>query len=211
MSILLHLHCAFPISCRAKALIKAQRHTAYWKKHGRQGSSAFPTKPLLNCSPYHTPMQLHLEARSIEVGQQPRNPPAELVAMAAFNVPVESHLFQEAVKSAHLLGETGLEIWETGPPYATSSVIDTIHETRYMQQLVEVMHGCYARTLRERLQSQDMQTLQETYNSVLENWEVGIVFLDSYQGSDREMIMARIWLQWQAREAHMLYLKLVLD
>ncbi|KAF9461343.1 hypothetical protein BDZ94DRAFT_1310616 [Collybia nuda] len=84
-----------------KALIRAQWQTLYCKVHGRQGST---TRPISQCLP--------------------RN----LLAAATAPLPKTSHLFHQALRSMQLLDETGLDLWDTGPPYPTGTPSDTPHE-----------------------------------------------------------------------------------
>ncbi|KAF9457043.1 hypothetical protein BDZ94DRAFT_1326559 [Collybia nuda] len=97
-----------------KALIRAQRQTLYRKAHGRQGSSTSTSSHYL-----------------------PRN----LLAAATTPLPETSHLFRQALRSTQLLDETGLDLWDTGPPYPTGTPSDTPHELRFTGRLEEVMHG----------------------------------------------------------------------
>ncbi|KAF8224140.1 hypothetical protein L208DRAFT_1205712, partial [Tricholoma matsutake] len=73
----------------------------------------------------------------------PRLPviPEALISVALQQLPTELALFRNAAKSADLLDETGLDDWDTGPPYITGPPSDTSGEQAFTQCLIEVMHG----------------------------------------------------------------------
>lgn len=189
-----------------RATVKAQRYAAYWSKFGRQGSSTSHCRP----SP-HIPIDLCIhttlpvpETHSVKV----QNLPARLMTMAMFDLPVESTLFQDAAKSADLLDETGLEIWDTGPPYPLAAASDSIREIHHTQRLVEVMHGRYTRMEREIFKGNRI-ALHKAYDHLLEDWEVGDMFTEiRLEEGHREQVMAKLWLQWRARMAYNLYSRL---
>lgn len=161
---------------RYKELSKGYRHNAYWKAHGRQGS---------------TPSSL---------------PPA-LLKQALQALPINAPLFSEASKDADRLDETGLEVWDTGPPYATPSDVlsETEGEIKHTERLVEVMHGRYVRMAREvwaDRQSKPNYDFQLALAHAVEEWEIGRIFVEEDTNGHREHAMAKVWLQWLAREAY---------
>jgi hypothetical protein len=169
----------------AKELISAQRRAAYKKAHGRQGTSSSKIKP-------------HLAM------------PSELITEASRELPHGSPLFKDAAKSADLLDETGLDTWDSGPPYPTGPPSDSPREVAYTKRLEEVMHGRRMRMLREQqLRWSDIptKTLCETMNRGIVEWESGRVVVAEYSDGHRECAMAWIWLQWIAREVHGIHLE----
>lgn len=164
---------------------KNYRQAAYRKAHGRQGS----TPSTRGTSRIYTL-------------------PLALLAQAQMELPAEATLFQEAAKGADKLDESGLDEWDAGPPYATGMKTDTLVEMRFTLRLVEVMHGRRTRMARERwarwLEIPDFDFEQSFYNAV-QNWEEANTFVESYLDGHRERVMAGLWLQWLAREAHSLY------
>jgi hypothetical protein len=115
-----------------------------------------------------------------------------------------SHLFRQATQSTQLLDETGLELWDTGPPYPAGAPSSTPREIVHTKRLVEVMHGRRVRMqgaheVEEAGMSQ--QVLKDRSEAALEEWRVAVTFMESYNNSHCELAMARLWLQWLAWEA----------
>ncbi|GLB44087.1 hypothetical protein LshimejAT787_1600170 [Lyophyllum shimeji] len=139
-------------STHSKDLIQVQRYTAYWKKNGRQGSSK-PSQPVvIDSSPPKLATIPHLQTPGTSLrsrGSATQPPPAELVTMALLPMPEASSFFQQASRSADLLDETGLKIWDAGPPYLSGPSSDTLRELEFIRRLEEVMHGRRTRLLRE--------------------------------------------------------------
>ncbi|GLB38032.1 hypothetical protein LshimejAT787_0410830 [Lyophyllum shimeji] len=142
-------------------------------------------------------------------------PPAELVTMALLPMPEASSFFQQASRSADLLDETGLDIWDAGPPYLSGPPSDTLHELEFTRRLEEVMHGWRTRLLREcevTRASLPPSVVQEALVQAVGEWKIGSAFMDYYAGFEeghREREMARVWVQWLAREAYSLYVALI--
>lgn len=156
-----------------KALAKAQRYKAYHTAHGRQGSS--------------TPRQL----------------PRPLLIDATKPLPEDSYLFRQAMQGTQLLDETGLDVWDTGPPFPTGPPSGTPRELTHTKRLVEVMHGRRARMQREREAKEtgvSQQALKERGDAALEAWHIANTFMEHYNDGHRELTMARLWVQWLARE-----------
>lgn len=161
------------MACSGKALVKAQRYKAYHIAHGRQGSS--------------TPRQL----------------PRSLLIDAKKPLPEDSYLFRQATQSTQLLDETGLDVWDTGPPYPTGPPSGTPRELAHTKRLVEVMHGRRVRMQREREAKEagmSQQSLKERGDTALEAWHAASAFMEYYDDGHRELTMARLWVQWLARE-----------
>lgn len=144
-------------------------------------------------------------------GSTPSSLPPALLEHALLKLPINAPLFGEASKGADRLDETGLEMWDIGPPYATPDALsDTEGEIRYTERLVEVMHGRHVRMAREvwaDRQSDRNYNFQLALAHAVEEWEAGYIFVDKYMEADshRERVMANLWLQWLARDAYSLY------
>lgn len=160
------------ISFSGKALVSIQRQTAYQKHHGRQGSS-------------------HLCIL-----------PAALITEALDVVPEGSTLFQQALAGPDVLDETGLDAWDSGPPYATGPPSNSAREVEHTRRLTEVMHGRRARMLRDNPWGGDMNAWRLRVEEIVEQWRIAEVFLTSYDDGHRELVMARLWKQWLARVAY---------
>lgn len=93
------------ISTSSKVLISKQRYNAYWRMHGRQGSSQ----------------------------QNQTRLPRDLIALALQELPIYSKFFRDASNSADLLDETGMDEWDGGPPYVTGPPSDTTREVLYTE------------------------------------------------------------------------------
>jgi hypothetical protein len=164
----------------SKTLISIQRHAAYWRTHGRQGSSQ----------------------------QTCLNLPKDLVALALQELPIHSTFFRDASKSAQMLDETGLDDWDSGPPYATGPPSDTPREVQFTERLKEVVHGRRVRLQKDeevvwqRLTASDLTVL---LHAAIDEWEIGYQFLAEYEDGDRERALAEVWLQWVARRAYHLH------
>ncbi|GLB45912.1 hypothetical protein LshimejAT787_3800010, partial [Lyophyllum shimeji] len=137
-----------------------------------------------------------------------------LVAMALQEMPLDANLFQQASRSADLLDETGLEVWDAGPPYPTGPPSDSVAEKQFTRRLVEVMHGRRTRLQTDRQVEYNALTrsaLQEALVRAVSDWEIGTAFVAYYEESEeghREREMAQLWVQWLAREAHAIYCEL---
>ena len=114
--------------CSTKELLYAQQYNACWKAHGCLATSSKAN---------HTSPQLPVI-------------PEALISAALQQLPTQSALFRDAAKSADLLDETGLDDWDTGPPYVTGQPLDTSGEQAFTQHLIEVMHGCHLQMQRDR-------------------------------------------------------------
>jgi hypothetical protein len=150
----------------AKELLYIQRYNAYWKAHGRQGTSGKGG---------------HTQRRRLS--HYPHIPEA-LVSAALQPLPTDSALFKDAARSADLLDETGLDKWDTGPPYATGTPSDTPGERAFTQRLIEVMHGRRLRMQKEEEQSWcnvSYEVLIERMGVGITVWGVGRVFVAQYQ------------------------------
>ncbi|KAF8232838.1 hypothetical protein L208DRAFT_1270165, partial [Tricholoma matsutake] len=153
----------------------AQHHAAYKKAHGHQGTSS--------------KIEPHLAM------------PSELITEASQELPHYSPLFKDAAKSANLLDETGLDTWDSGPPYLTGPPSDSPHKVAFTKHLEEVMHGWCMHMLREqqlRWSNIPTKTLCEKMNRGIVEWESGRVVVAEYNDGHRECAMAWIWLQWSA-------------
>ena len=167
-------------SSRSKALISTQRYVAYWRTHGRQGSSQLAPPRL----------------------------PEELVLLALQELPIHSTFFQAASKSALLLDETGLDDWDSGPPYVTGPPSDTPLEIRFTERMREVVHGRRVRLQKEEevgWQQIPISDLTALLGAAIDEWDVGRRFLTEYTDGCREHAMAEVWLQWVARRAYDLH------
>lgn len=153
-----------------KAMLSLQRHTAYRKHHGRQGSSP-----------------IHL--------------PAALITEALQELPEGTYLFRQALGDTEALDETGLDIWDDGPPYTTGPPSDSTCEVEHTQRLIEVMHGRCMRMLRNN-PGGDEGTWQERVKEIVEEWQIGDTFMLSYHDGHRELLMAKLWKQWLARTVY---------
>ncbi|KAF8055775.1 hypothetical protein FPV67DRAFT_1456635 [Lyophyllum atratum] len=241
------------VSAHSKDLARTQRHTAYWRKNGRQGSSTRPRpqvtqspipKHLLQASegavdcpqpdlvamallpmpetsspsPASEPLRRIPEApvrgqgSSTQAGIDP--PPPDLVTTALLPMPETSTFFLQASRSADLLDETGLDMWDAGPPYVTTLLSNTPYEMQFTKRLEQVVHGRRTRLLRAREMMQEdlpLPVLQEALAQAVHEWEAGAAFISLYrefEDGHREREMARVWLQWLARECYSLYLRL---
>lgn len=180
-------------------MLTTQRFNAYWRQHGRQGTSSDQHAPLpVAPSPPYTASPLLLL------------PPA-LLAEATLPLPETSFLFREAARSADALDETGLDSWDDGPPYALGPPSNSTSEMHHTQCLEQVMHGRFTRMRREGQNRQEQlsrEQLEEELESAVRCWDEGRAFIEQYEDGHRELAMARLWRQWLARDAHFLYLKL---
>ncbi|KAF9469488.1 hypothetical protein BDZ94DRAFT_1242505 [Collybia nuda] len=107
--------------------------------------------------------------------------------------------------STQLLDETGLDMWDTGPPYPTGPPSSTPQELVHTKRLAEVMHGRWVRMQREREAAEagiSRQVLRERSEMALEAWHVATAFMELYDDGHRELTMAQLWLQWLARETY---------
>ena len=173
----------------AKELIAIQRRIAYKKAHSRQGTCTSSVATVQSSAP-DLPQALVAEALQLEL-------------------PVASTLFQDAAKSADLLDETGLDIWDLGPPYITGPPSESIGELEYTRRLQHVMHGRRLRMLREAeyaWQQVGTEVLTEMLDNAITRWEVGRCFVAQYEDGHRECAMAKLWLQWVVQEASSLHL-----
>ena len=137
--------------------------------------------------------------------------PSKLITEASRELPHYSPLFKDAAKSADLLDETGLDTWDSGPPYPTGPPSDNPRKLAFTKRLEEVMHGRRMHMLREQQQRWSdipTETLCEKMNRGIMEWESGESVIAEYNGGHRECAMARIWLQWIAREVHGIYLEI---
>ena len=113
----------------AKELIAIQHHIAYKKAYSHQGTCTFGVATVKSSAP---------------------NLSQALVAEALqLKLPIASTLFQDAAKSADILNEIGLDIWDLGPPYITGPSLESIGELEYTWCLQHVMHGQHLQMLRE--------------------------------------------------------------
>ena len=85
-----------------------------------------------------------------------------------------------------------------------------------MERLVEVMHGVCLREQHEDDEVRRQQISQTDYTAalqslcievaaMLEEWQSLTSFLEYYSAGAREMTMAQVYLQWQARRIYHLY------
>jgi hypothetical protein len=173
----------------AKELIATQCCIAYKKAHSRQGM----------CTSSVATIQL----------SAPDLPQALVAEALQLKLPVTSTLFQDAAKSADLLDETGLDIWDLEPPYITGPPSESIGELEYTRCLQHIMHGRHSRMLREAectWQQVSTEVLIEMLNDAITQWEVGKCFVAQYEDGHQEYAMAKLWLQWVAQEASSLHL-----
>lgn len=162
----------------SKALISTQRYVAYWRNHGRQGSS------------------------------QRNYLPKDLVALALQELPIHSTFFQDASKSAEMLDETGMDDWDGGPPYVTGPPSGTPREVQFTERMKEVVHGRRVRLQKDEeivWQQLTVSDLTVLLHAAIDEWEVGRLFLTGYEDGHRERAMAEVWLQWVARRAYNLH------
>jgi hypothetical protein len=107
-----------------------------------------------------------------------------------------------------MLDETGLDDWDSGPPYVTGPPSNTPHEVRFTERLKEVVHGWRVRLQKEEevvWQQHTVSDLTVLLSAAVDEWETGRQFLMEYEDGHREREMAEVWLQWVARQAYDLY------
>jgi hypothetical protein len=129
-------------------------------------------------------------------------------------LPEASALFREASESAENLDETGLEIWDTGPPYPLGPSSDSQKEKDFTERLVEVMHGRRLRIQREQCAQRPtagIEVLMEDLEHTVTEWDLGRRFMEVYDDGHRELAMARLWRQWLAREAYRINAMILLE
>ncbi|KAF9458054.1 hypothetical protein BDZ94DRAFT_1325816 [Collybia nuda] len=134
--------------------------------------------------------------------------PQLLLTQAMIPLPETSPLFCQAVRSTQLLDETGLDIWDTGPPYATGPPSNSPRELIHTKRLVEVMHGRRARMQKEHeieVALMSKEALWDRCQSAVAMWKATMVFLEEYKDGHRELTMAQLWVEWLAREAYDYY------
>jgi hypothetical protein len=140
--------------------------------------------------------------------------PTDLVIQAQLPLPESAPLFQEALRGSDGLDESDLYIWKDGPPYATNGKsTSTASEVYYTERLVEVMHGVRLREQHEEDAARRDHFMQADrtlalgcitgqVTRIVEDWTRMREFVEDYNAGFREMTMAELYLQWQARSAH---------
>lgn len=129
-----------------------------------------------------------------------------LITEATRGLP-DSYLFCQAAHRADLLDETGLDIWDSGPPYPDGPPSDSPRELMHTTRLVEVMHGRNARRLCEIGEGVG-EDVEQLLNNLLEEWRIANIFMESYEAGHREVTMASLWKEWVARQAYHYFEKL---
>jgi hypothetical protein len=128
-----------------------------------------------------------------------------LVALALQELPIHSRFFRDASNSAELLDETGLAVWDDGPPYVTGPPSDTAREVLFTERMKEVVHGRRVRLQKDEelvWQRLTISKLLGLLDAAIDEWMVGLQFLTEYEDGPREHAMAEVWLQWVARRAY---------
>jgi hypothetical protein len=146
------------MSYSGKATSSGQHQTAYWTRRGCQGSS-------------HSH---HL--------------PAVLITEALQELPEGTYLFQQALNNADALDESGLDIFDSGPPYPTGPPSESPHKVKHTKRLVKVMHGRYMRMLRNDPEG-NKGIWEEKANDAVEQWWIGDIFLASYIDGHCKLVM----------------------
>jgi len=143
--------------------------------------------------------------------------PSDLIEQASLPLPESTPLFQRALISSDDLDESDLWRWKDGPPYVVDSgSTGTVQELVYTERLGEVMHGIWLReqheedeVRRQHISQTNHTTAVESLCSevaaMLEEWQSLTRFLECYSAGAREMTMAHMYLQWQARRIYHLY------
>ena len=134
--------------------------------------------------------------------------PKDIITLATQELPIHSNFFQAASKSKELLDETGLDEWDSGPPYVTGPQSDTPREVQFTERMKEVVHGRRVRLQKkeeEEWQQLSMFDIKSLLEATVEEWKIGHQFLTEYEDGHRERRMAELWLQWVARRAYNLY------
>jgi hypothetical protein len=186
----------------------AARHAAYWREHGRRGPSETSLVPPSSRS----------SSPGISDTTVPGPPlPIDLIEKALLPLPESATLFQEALRSPDNLDESDLWRWESGPPYVVESKSTaTPSELHYTGRLVEVVHGVRLREQQktdivrrneylQRNRTAALKDLSLQVTAMLEEWKRLTLFMQDYAASAREMTMAEIHLQWQARTIYHIY------
>src|ERR1700733_10307696 len=137
--------------------------------------------------------------------------------MALLPLPESTFLFQEAPISPDNLDESDLWRWEGGPPYVVESKsTSTPSELHYTERLIEVVHGVRLREQRKadmvrrneflkKNRAVALEGLSVEITAMLEDWNILILFMQDYAAGARELTMAHIYLQWQARTIYHMY------
>jgi len=184
---------------------------AYWQKHGRRGPS-IPSSSARG-SPIPQPSLPDVS----ETFFSRLSLPSDLVKQALLPLPETTDLFQRALASSDDLDESDLWRWKDGPPYVVDpGSTSTVSELYYTERLVEVMHGIWSREQHKDNEARRKQFLQTGHIAALESlhtevvamldeWEVLTHFLKYYSAGAREMTMAEVYVQWQARKIYHLY------
>ncbi|KAG0697547.1 hypothetical protein DFH29DRAFT_1003607 [Suillus ampliporus] len=73
---------------------------------------------------------------------------SSLFQCSTFSLP-DSHLFHQSLAGSNLIDESDLSQWDKAPPYDLPTPPDSLEEDRFMQNLVDVMHGHHLRAERE--------------------------------------------------------------
>jgi hypothetical protein len=132
-------------------------------------------------------------------------------------LPESSYLFQEALASPENLDESDIWRWEHGPPYVVDSgSTATPSELHHTERLVEVIHGVRLREQRkadvvrhcqywQMDHSEALEGLALEVKAMLQEWKTLSLFVRDYTAGAREMTMAQVYLQWQARTIHHMY------
>jgi hypothetical protein len=185
------------------------RRAAYWRKNGRRK----PSETSLFGSPPPRPSFAGISSEELPGLSLPN----DLINQALLPLPESSYLFQEALASPENLDESDLWRWEHGPPYVVDSgSTATPSELCYTERLVEVIHGVQLREqrkaddvrrcrYRQMNHSEALEELVLEVKAMLEEWKTLSLFVRDYTAGAREMTMAQIYLQWQARTIHHLY------
>jgi hypothetical protein len=125
----------------------------------------------------------------------------------------DTYLFQQASQSADNLDESDLAQWDVDPPYHVPHPLNTPAETRWTQNLVQVVHGRCSRMEKEELCERAMKhragkvedlcaELRENLILLMRQWITLCDHISGMEDCDRHCVMAQCLLQWRARRIH---------
>jgi len=108
--------------------------------------------------------------------------------------------------------ESDLSQWDNPPPYHSPPLKDTPDEVRFMQNLLDVVHGRRLHLERESYArraaickaegiAQAQKAVQEAWKGVIQvcHWDKLHMYVSNLQACTRHKVMAECYLQWQAR------------
>ncbi|KAF7981245.1 hypothetical protein HWV62_34615 [Athelia sp. TMB] len=159
----------------------------------------------------------HIARRTTRPAQR-INIPQWLVDLATQHLPT-SYLFQQAASDPDAVDESDLPAWDHPPPYTSPPPLATPEETRFTQNLVDVMHGRCLRESRAREKARmeigmarDEGELIKNLSDQVQQDLDGCLVLSSvvrdFKGCQRHLIMANHLLQWSARSVHSMNIEL---